>query len=416
MDCSSPLFKQIQSQHQEMAELLIHWVNINSATRNRPGLERMLEALKKAFSPLGGVMQEISLPPESRINEQGDLVQEPLGKALFVKKHPHAPIQIFLGGHMDTVYPSDHPFQKAEYLDPNTLRGPGAADMKGGLIILLYTLKALEDSPLAGKIGWEVLINPDEEIGSPGSTDLFKERAAFNQLALLFEPSFSDGAIVSSRKGSANFTVVSRGKTAHSGRDFHSGRNAITALARFLIKAEAHTNKERETTVNIGLIKGGHAANIVPDLAIATIDVRVKTHEDLQEIKKHLSNDIQEANQQEGIFLTLHQITEREPKAFDRKNEALFDALNASAIDCGYTLQTRPSGGVCDGNILSSAGLPTIDTLGGIGGNIHTSDEYVHLNSLVDRVQLLSHFLIQNVERQIVARFFQMFGFHRRKC
>jgi glutamate carboxypeptidase len=391
----------LYGRQKEMADLLESWANINSGTSNLAGLTEMLAALKKAFHRLNGVMEEITLKPHHIVNALGNLIETPLGKALHIKKHPKAPIQIFLAGHMDTVYSSEHAFQQVDYINDGIMRGPGVADMKGGLVILLYALEILENSEEAGKIGWEVLINPDEEIGSPGSISLFRERAPHHDLALLFEPSFQDGSIVSSRKGSLAYSVVVRGKAAHAGRDFHSGRNAITALSKFLISAESLTDIEKGISVNIGLITGGHASNIVPDLAIASIDVRVKTIEDQTYIQESFKKLAEASNQQEGISLVLHELRSRAPKPFDEKNENLFKALDQCASTFGYQLQSRPSGGVCDGNTLSESGLATIDTLGAIGGNIHTPEEYIDINSLTERTKLISYFFIQLANKEI---------------
>ena len=148
---------------------------------------------------------------------------------------------------------------------------------------MLTALKALEASPLAGKIGWEVLLNADEEIGSPGSIGVIKQIAARCDLGLLYEPALPDGTLVSWRKGSGNFSFVVRGKAAHAGREFEKGRNAIVAASR-LIDEIANLNTDPEVTYNAGRISGGGPLNVVPDLAIGRVNVRVKTVEQQAEI------------------------------------------------------------------------------------------------------------------------------------
>ena len=210
----------INGQQRTMMSLLRSWAAINSESENLSGLSQMIAALEMQFLSLGGHMQRIDLPPRSTIAIDGSPITIPHGQALHITKRPEAPIQIFLGGHMDTVYSPSHPFQKAEDLSENILRGPGVADMKGGLIVMLTALKAFENHPSSKNVGWEILINPDEEIGSIGSEQLFVAAAQRNHLGLIFEPSFADGALVSDRKGSANFSVVAKGLAAHAGRDF----------------------------------------------------------------------------------------------------------------------------------------------------------------------------------------------------
>src|SRR3989304_2280040 len=137
----------------------------------------------------------------------GKGIRKPLGNALSIRKRSTAPLRIFLGAHMDTVYPADHPFQKAVRVDQNTLRGPGVADSKGGLVVMLKALEALERSPYAQSVGWEVLINPDEELGSPGSAPLLAQAAKNTHLGLVFEPPLPDGALVGARKRPATLTA-----------------------------------------------------------------------------------------------------------------------------------------------------------------------------------------------------------------
>lgn len=391
----------INSQKDSMIALLEKWVNINSWSENPLGLMQMLAELQCAFAPLGGNMKCIPLPKRTIINSTGEVTELPIGEAIQIIKHPEALIKIFLSGHMDTVYSPDCPFQTAERLHDNLLRGPGAADMKGGLVVLLKSLEALERSPWAGKIGWEVIINPDEEIGSPGSEPLFVEGANQAQIGLIFEPSFTDGALVSSRKGSANYTLVVKGKSAHAGRDFQLGRNAISLLARFIVEADRLTDVEKGNTINIGHIEGGGPVNIVPNLAICRFNVRMIDDKNLAFFEENLHQIVQRLNLTDGLSLTLYENSVRGPKPFDEKHQSLFETVKACGEEIGIHIKWKPSGGVCDGNILSSYGVPTIDTLGVIGGNIHTYEEYMQLDSLVERTMLTSLLLMKIANGEI---------------
>lgn len=391
----------IETQQQSMLELLEHWANINSSSDNLEGLATMLSEIRKSFLPLGGNIEEIPLRPTQSIDSVGRIYDSPHGNALHIQKHLNAPIKVFLGGHMDTVFPREGPFQKTTRIDSNTLNGPGVADMKGGLVVLLKALEILEASEFAGIIGWEVLINPDEEVGSLGSEPLLSSCAKRNQIGLIFEPAFYDGSLVSSRKGSANFTIVARGRPAHAGRDFYLGRNAISAMSRFILKAELLNDKAKGITVNIGQISGGVASNIVPDLCICHFNLRVSNPEDLRISFDQLQSVIAEINKEEGLSLSLYTHHSRLPKPFDEKNSSLFDQISHCAKELGVDLQCKPSGGVCDGNLLSSLGLPVIDTLGVIGGNLHTPDEYMVIDSLVQRTQLTALFLMQLADGQL---------------
>lgn len=378
-----------------MHRLLIDWVEINSGSYHLEGLERMGQALKHAFAPLEGTLEEIPLAPISLIDSSGHVFQQPLGKALRIRKRSHAPIQVLLAGHMDTVYPASSTFQKTERLTPSTLRGPGCTDMKGGLVILLKALEMFERFPEKNRLGWEVLITPDEELGSPSSQKLFLESAKRVDAGLIFEPSFPDGSLVSARKGSFNFTLVAHGKSAHAGRDFSSGINAISGLMGCLIKIEALNNPSKALTVNIGKIEGGGPVNIIPSLAIGSCNARVASIEDLNLFKKNLEQIIAEENRKGKAQITLHQEHERAPRAFDEAHLKLFTRCQQCAKALGCDLTWKPSGGVCDGNILSNAGVPTIDTLGAVGGNIHTHDEYIELDSLLSRSKIVALLLLE---------------------
>lgn len=379
----------------ELERLLIEWSLINTHSENLIGLDRFCRVLERSFSVLGGKVERILLPQRTTINHLGKEIHKSHGEALRIRKHLNAKTQVFLGGHMDTVYPLTSPFQKTRPLDSNTLIGPGVADMKGGLLIILKSLEILENSEHAGKIGWEVLINPDEEIGSIGSHHLFIEAAKRNHFALLFEPSFPDGSLVSSRKGSANYTIVVNGRAAHSGRDFYEGRNAILKCAQGLLLANEMNQNNKGLTLNVGCFEGGNAINIVPELAIGKINIRMNEDEDLEIAHDKLEKIVNAISKEEGFKAKLHQESLRRPKLFDEKNQKLFSLLQKCAEELGFNLHAKPSGGACDGNIMSAESLPTIDSLGVIGGNIHTENEYILLDSLPNRISLVSHFLLK---------------------
>lgn len=384
-----------------MIELLESWANINSGSDNLPGLERMLNALTDSFAPLGGQIQALGLPPRSKVISKGERLLIPSGRAFRMTKRPEASLQVLLAGHMDTVFSATSPFQTTTRVSPSILRGPGVTDMKGGLVVMLMALKAFESSPFADQLGWEVLIVPDEEVGSAGSHDLLVQAAQRNDLGLLFEPSLPDGALVSERKGSASFTVVAKGRSAHAGRDFASGRNAISSLSRFIAEAETLNDLERGLTLNIGYIEGGGPGNIVPDSALCRLNVRMRAMADLTAVQADLRRIISERSESDGVVLQLHEHASHPPKAFDAATRALFDAVNACSEELGERLTTRASGGVCDGNTLAAHGLPTLDTLGVVGDHIHTDQEYVLLDSLHTRAALVTQFLTKLAKREV---------------
>lgn len=397
-----PYLEPIHSQGNSMIDLLEAWANINSWSENLEGLAKMSDALEKAFSDFNGIVENIALPNRQKNDIRGNIIEIPSGRALSIKKQRHAPFKVLLAGHMDTVYPPSCPFQKAERLDPEILRGPGTADMKGGLVIMLKALELLENSPFAEKIEWEVLITPDEEVGSPASEKLLIDRASIYNIGLIFEPAFPDGSLVNERKGSINYTIVARGKAAHAGRDFYAGRNAITAAARFVQGIETLNDRQRGITVNVGAFEGGGALNIVPDLAICKVNIRMQNPKDLAMINASIREMVKDCSISDGISFELYEHNSRPPKPFNKPNRMLFEALETCGQSLGLDLKWQPSGGVCDGNTLSAAGLPTIDTLGAVGGHMHTYDEYILTKSLVERAQLTACFLMQIAQNEYI--------------
>lgn len=384
----------IDTESLAMLQMLEEWAAINTGSENIPGLSLFSNAIKSPFAKLGGAIMEVALPPRTIIAPDGKLTAIQHGKALSILKRPDAHLRVLFSGHMDTVYSSGHPFQKIERVNANTLRGPGVADMKGGLIVMLKAIEAFEQHPFAKRIGWEILINPDEEVGSIGSESLLRASARKSSIGLVFEPSFPDGSMVSSRKGSANITIVVRGRSAHAGRDFDQGRNAIIALARVIEAIHGLNKNERGITINIGHITGGGPVNVVPDLAICRLNIRSVQPEDFAYVHDQIRG-IVDGTREEGIELSLRVDHSRPPKAFDEKNRQLFDLLKHCANEEGYDLSSRPSGGACDSNLLTDEGLPVLDALGVIGGNIHTPQEYALIDSLASRARLVCLLLIK---------------------
>jgi glutamate carboxypeptidase len=392
----------LETQQQRMCNLLREWVGINSFTRNMDGLGRMLHSLREAYGVLGSRMVDVALPPQEAIDARGNVVPEALGKALHITRHRPNARRVLLGIHMDTVYGPDQPFQGVTELDGHTWRGPGVADAKGGLVVLLLALEALERSPFAGGVSWEVIVNPDEEIGSPGSSGMLAEAAARNEVGMIFEPALPDGGMVSARKGSGNFTVVIWGRAAHAGRDFHLGRSAIKVLAELTLALDGLNDAERGITVNVGRVEGGSAVNVVPDLAICRFNVRIAQREQAGMIRQRLQDIVATLRQREGISLELHGGFHAMPKLIDAGMQQLIDHVTACGRELGLDLAWRPTGGVCDGNRLAAAGLPTVDTLGVRGGNIHSDTEFIHLESLVERAKLSALLLMKLGSGEIV--------------
>jgi glutamate carboxypeptidase len=384
----SPHLAWIDTQHERMCRLLTEWASINSGTYHLAGLERCADAVMRELAGLGGEMQRVDLPPQPWVQTSGEVIDRPLGRAIHLKRRRDVPLQMLLAIHFDTVYGADGPFQAVTRLDANTLHGPGVVDAKGGLVVLLVALEALERSPWADRVGWEVLLNPDEEIGSPGSGPLFSEAASRNSLGLLFEPAQPRGWMAAGRKASGNFTAVMRGRAAHAGRDPHAGRNAIHALSEFVVSVASLNSPDEGISANVGRIEGGTAPNVVPDLAICRFNVRVRTPQQQEYVDARLAEWAAALNDREGFSLRLHGEFSAPAKVVDGPTLRLLEHVASCGKQLGLDIGWRDTGGVCDGNRLAAAGLPNVDTLGVRGGNLHSLGEFMLLDSLTERAKL----------------------------
>lgn len=378
----------LDRRQESMIETVLAWSRINSGSDNLAGLERMGEIVGEAFAPLGAEHEIRRLPAAERVTPDGSLVPRPLGPVHRFCKRPDAPRKVLLSGHVDTVFPADHPFQSPRFLDENTINGPGVADMKGGIVVMLEALATLEASPFAQDLGWEVLLSPDEEIGSIGSAAVLVERAPTADIGLTYEPALADGTLAGARKGSGNFTFVIRGRAAHAGRDFASGRNAIVATAQLVTALDALNGRRPGVTVNPAVISGGTAPNIVPDRAVLGVNVRVTSTADMRWIESEFAGIEHAIGEREGITLSRHGGFNRPPKTLSPANKALMAAVAACGTALGIEVQYKPTGGCCEGNNLAAAGLPNVDTLGVRGGDIHSDKEFVLVDSLVERAKL----------------------------
>ena len=378
-----------------MTETLRSWCAINSGSGNLAGLAGMHGALKDAFSALGADIETVSSRPHPMVTDAGEKIETPVGDMLRLVKRPQAPVRVLFSGHMDTVFAEDHPFQNEKFLDDDTLNAPGAADMKGGLLVMLYALQAIEHSDLADKIGYEVLINADEEIGSHGSAHMLTEAAKRAQFACVYEPALADGTLAGARKGSGNFAAIVRGKSAHAGREHHLGRNAITAAADFAVAIDKLSGGRDDLTVNVARIEGGGPNNVVPDLAVVRFNARVKEPNDSAWLMEKLNAEIKEIGLRDGIVASLEGGFTRPPKPMTPKLLAFFNALKVAGAELGINIDWKPTGGCCDGNNIAAAGIPVIDTLGVRGANIHSAQEYAKLDSLVERARLSALLLLK---------------------
>jgi glutamate carboxypeptidase len=288
---------------------------------------------------------------------------------------------------MDTVFGPDHRFQETRWIDEATLNGPGVADMKGGIAVMLAALKAIEQGAAADRIGYEVVINSDEEVGSLASAALLAQAARGKRAALTYEPAaLPDGTLAGARPGSGNFSLVVRGRSAHAGRNPEDGRNALLAAAELALHLAK--SKYPGLSVNPSRIDGGSPSNVVPDLAILRVNLRPRTPEDEQRAGELIDTAVTAIASEHDVEIEVHGGFGRPPKPLSPEAEGLFELVKRAGADLGQTIAWQPSGGVCDGNNIAACGVPVVDTMGVRGGKIHSMEEFLIVESLKERASL----------------------------
>ncbi|NNC72288.1 MAG: hydrolase [Sphingomonadaceae bacterium] len=373
------------------------WARINSGSANLAGLKTVAEKLADAFADLPGDLQLREATPSEIVKPDGSIETRETGRNLHLTVRPDAPVQLLLTGHMDTVFGEDHPFQELTWLDDATLNGPGVTDMKGCISLMLSALKAVETSPLAARIGYEVVINSDEEIGSPGSAALLEQTAKGKLAALTYEPALPDGTLAGARGGSGNWSIVITGKSAHAGRNPEEGRSALLAAAELALKLADAIGPGLK--VNPAKIEGGGANNVVPDHAVMRLNMRPETIEDQNRAQRLLDEAVGEIGAKREVDIHVHGGFGRPPKPIDDGAAKLFGLVKSCGAVLGLDIAWKSTGGVCDGNNIAACGVPVVDTMGVRGGAIHSPQEFLIVDSLPERAMLSALVLLRLAER-----------------
>jgi glutamate carboxypeptidase len=259
--------------------------------------------------------------------------------------------------------------------------------MKGGISVILHALKVFEASGNANALGYDVMINSDEETGSLASSGLIVELARGKLAALTYEPSaLPDGTLAHARGGSGNYSVIIKGKSAHAGRNPQDGRNAIVAAADLALRLKRLQSDA--ISINPAKIEGGAANNVVPDNAVLRFNIRPKMPEAAEEFAGELSRLIKQVEDEHEVSIHLHGGVSRPPKPVDAQAQRLFDLVKQCGAELGQDIAWQSTGGVCDGNNIAACGVPVVDTMGVRGGAIHSPQEFLIVPSLAERAAL----------------------------
>ena len=393
----------LQDRAPAMLERTIAWSKVNTGSWNIDGLKAFAPVLANAFAELDA---DVALEPGDAfeaVGDDGKVEMIETAPVLRVRARADAPVQVVLSGHYDTVFPPGT-FDAVQQLGPERWNGPGLADMKGGLVVMLEALKAFEAGPLKDKLGYQIVVTPDEEIGNFASARALTESAQSGaHIGMTYEPCLETGDLAGARKGSAVFDIVLHGRSAHAGRAKEEGRSALAAAAELVLGLEALNGQRGGTSFNVGSIDGGAPVNIVPDLAIVRFGARAPDQQSAEWASQAVRDLFARACAHDGIHGHLHGGFYRPPKPRNAAQQALFDAVAGTGAALGLTIGFVDTGGVCEGNNIFAAGVPNVDTLGVRGGRIHSSEEFVDADSFAERAALSALLLNRLADGRIDA-------------
>lgn len=365
---------------------LARHVRIPTGWNHKAGLDEYRGLLLERVSALGAAVELVegdARPQWLLGRDEGAM--PPI--AICRHERGDAKARVLIACHLDTVFDPRGGFNDfIESADGATAVGPGVVDMKGGILVALNALEALEEAGVP--TAWTLVLTSDEETGSFSSERALRETARGHDFGICTEPALPGGELAIERMGSGQFMVECFGRASHVGRDFTGGVSAVTALARALVRIGEMPEPSKGRILSVGPLKGGDATNAVPDHACAWGNVRFPTPDVAESIATML-DDL--ATREDAMpRISVRRSFNRPAKPLIPETESFARLAREAAEALGQRLPFASTGGVCDGNILQDAGLPTIDTLGVRGGGLHTPQEWIELRSLPERGALFA--------------------------
>ncbi|KUP08345.1 carboxypeptidase [Bacillus coahuilensis m2-6] len=370
----------IKQKEIDMLKLLETLVNIDSGSNYKQGVDAVGHIITKLFSEIGFNMQKIE--------------NKEYGNHYVLTHHRCDQPEIIILAHLDTVFPMGTALDRPFSIIDGRAYGPGVADMKGSLVTLYFAMKALQRNHGNELSNVKIILNSDEEIGSPTSRELIEKESKNARYSLVMEPARKDGSIVSSRRGKGNYTLTIEGKAAHSGIEPEKGRSAIEELAHKIIQFYQLSDPEHGISVNVGVIEGGTSPNTIPDHAEATIDIRVKDASQAEELEEKME-EIVSSTEVKGTSIVFEGEMNRPPMEKTKKTQSLIRVIQEIGDKIGVEIVDTATGGGSDASFTAALGIATVDGLGPIGGNAHSDKEYIEIDSLVERTHLLAMIIKQ---------------------
>jgi glutamate carboxypeptidase len=357
----------------DLVDLVARWCRIPSHADNRDGLMAMADELIAVLTPIAGRVAIQHVGPY-------------LLPVVQAWSPPRATPSVLLAGHFDTV-PHDGTETSP---DVQVLNGRivarGSADMKGGLVVMVEALTRVEAG--GSPPSWHVVMVPDEEIGTPWSRTILREAADQSTVALVFEPATANGGLVRRRKGVGTIAITIAGRAAHAGRNPWEGRSAIAAMADLIPRIDALGNRAAGTYVNVTTATAGSAANVIAATARLQVDVRVDSASESERVLAGIGDAARTVGTDRGVEVMVTGGLHRPAMVANPAADALVELYRTAAAVRGLEISWTDVGGGSDANLIAQAGIPVLDGLGVVGGDLHGPDEYALIDSLDERADL----------------------------
>jgi len=377
MKRNEDIARAVEAGRAQILAFLTEMVNVNSYVHDHGGVERVAAVIAR----------EMPACFEHEVIENERFAAH--------RRFSHvtgASLPVLLVGHMDTLCPPRSSFQRLTDKG-DTLVGPGVNDMKGGLAVIVWALRILEQCGLLTPLSLVCVFNADEEVGSPTSTPLFTGMQGRASKALVFECGGPEGTVVTTRKGCSRYRLAVTGRAAHFGNLKGSKTSAILELAYKTLAIESLNRADGSVVANVGKVRGGLAANAVAEAAFMEFETRYWTAQAQAEAEKAIQ-DITSCAAVSGCRLSLSPLSHRPPLQPSAASRELLAAVRAVAASLGRNVIEEKRGGLSDANWLSHVGIPTIDGLGPLGDGDFTEHEYILKETLFHRIELLAHLLL----------------------
>ena len=386
---NNPSATYAEKKQEEILDFLCRLVQMESPSQEKRCVDAVVDVLEDRYRVLGFTTQR--------------LPRDQFGNHLIAEFSGDGGPRVLLVGHADTVFPlgtiKTMPLRRQE----NRLLGPGVEDMKSGLTTMLFAIESLLAVRKSIRGSIRIMVNTDEEPGSPTSRDLWPDLCKDVDWAFILEPAQPGGELVLRRKGVGIFHLTIKGRPAHAGAEPEKGASAIRVLAKKILDLEALADLDTGTTVNTGVIHGGTHPYVVPAEAKASIDIRVPTLVERERILSGMKA-IVDREDLSGTRASLEGKFHRPPMEPAAGIQILQKIVEEEGQAIGLSVKWSSTGGASDGNNISAEGIPTVDGMGPVGGGAHSPDEYMEIPSLYQKTALLGAVLDRLVGNEVLRR------------